>query len=74
MGWRFTTPSRRGYQISNPLRSANKKAAFETSRRLTAFLLWAAKPDQRRFRADTGRVLDLEAHVKKSPEGFHQRG
>lgn len=44
MGWRFTTPSRRGYQISNPLRSANKKAAFETSRRLTAFLLRAAKP------------------------------
>jgi hypothetical protein len=26
-----------------------------------------ANPDQRRFRADTGRVLDLEARVKKSP-------
>ena len=24
-------------------------------------------PDQRRFRADTGRVLDLEARVKKAP-------
>jgi len=26
-------------------------------------------PDQRCFRADTGRVLDLEARVKKSPAG-----
>lgn len=55
--WKGVT---RGYPLCDQQKSrSNERPA------LNAYAIRDANPDQRRFRADTERVLDLEARVKK---------